>query len=177
MLRVVGGKYKKSKLEQPSLEITRPTKDIVKEAMFSSLGDITNKSFLDCFGGSGAIGIEAYSRGAKNVVIIENSIEAFKIIKFNLKKLNISDINVIYKDFNKAIENLNFTFDYIFIDPPYLYEINDIFINKLFEHNVINKQSTIIIERDKKILLNIFSEYNVREYKYGKTYLYILRKE
>ena len=59
MLRVVGGKYKRRKLDQPSLEITRPTKDMVKEAMFSSLGDMSGKSFLDCFGGSGAIGIEA----------------------------------------------------------------------------------------------------------------------
>ena len=73
MLRVVGGKYKRRKLDQPSLEITRPTKDMVKEAMFSSLGDISGKSFLDCFGGSGAIGIEAYSRGATPVTIIENS--------------------------------------------------------------------------------------------------------
>lgn len=177
MLRVVGGKYKRRKLEQPSLEITRPTKDMVKEAMFSSIGDITNKSFLDCFGGSGAIGIEAYSRGAINVTIIENSLEAFKIIKNNLKNLNINDINLIYKDFKKVIDSLHFSFDYIFIDPPYVYEIDDEFINKLIKANVINKQSTIIIERDKKIFLNIFNEYNVREYKYGKTYLYILRKE
>ena len=103
MLRVVGGKYKRRKLDQPSLEITRPTKDMVKEAMFSSLGDLSNKSFLDCFGGSGAIGIEAYSRGATPVTIIENSLEAFKIIKTNLKNLNINDINVIYKDFTHSL--------------------------------------------------------------------------
>lgn len=177
MLRVVGGKYKRRKLDQPSLEITRPTKDMVKEAMFSSLGDMSGKSFLDCFGGSGAIGIEAYSRGATPVTIVENSLEAFKIIKTNLKNLNINDINVIYKDFKKVVETLNLTFDYIFIDPPYLYEINDDFFNKLVKFNVINQNTTIIIERDKKISLNIFNEYNVKEYKYGKTYLYILRKE
>lgn len=177
MLRVVGGTFKRRKLEQPSLEITRPTKDMVKEAIFSSLGDISNKSFLDCFGGSGAIGIEAYSRNAKKVTIIENSNEAIKIIKKNLISLNIKDIEVIYKNFFDAIKTINYTYDIVFIDPPYIYEIDDTFINNLFINKVINDNSIIIIERDKKIFLETFNNYKYKEYKYGKTYVYILKKE
>lgn len=69
MLRIVGGKYKHRLLNQPSMETTRCTKDIAREGLFNSLGDISNSNFLDLFGGSGAVGIEAYSRGASKVYI------------------------------------------------------------------------------------------------------------
>ena len=68
MIRIVGGKYRHRVLDQPSLEITRCSKDSVKEGLFSSLGnDVENKVFLDLFAGSGSVGIESYSRKAKKV--------------------------------------------------------------------------------------------------------------
>ena len=69
MIKIRGGKYLHRQLKQPPLEITRSTKDVCKEGMFNSLGNIFNYSFLDLFGGSGSIGIEAYSRGANPVYI------------------------------------------------------------------------------------------------------------
>lgn len=175
MLRVVGGTYKRRLLDQPSLEVTRPTKDIAKEGLFNSLGDIQNKSFLDCFGGSGAIGIEAYSRGAKKVTIIEKNIEACKIIQKNLNSLKINDIEVINKDFFVALNFLKKTYEIVFIDPPYKMEINKDFLLKLFDLHIVDNDSIIILERDNVLNLEYFDNFNIKQLKYGKTYLYILR--
>lgn len=175
MLRVVGGKYRSRKLEQPPLEITRPTKDVVKEAMFNSLGDLSGKSFLDCFGGSGAIGIEAYSRGACEVVIIEQNKSAYKIISKNLKTLGIDDIKILNISFDEYLRR-DEPFDFVFIDPPYKYEINDDFLEKLFKKRIVNEKTVIIIERDENLDENYFSVFSVKKKKYGRTYLYILRK-
>lgn len=179
MLRVVGGKYKRRKLEQPPLSITRSTKDIVKEAVFNSLGDdIFNSSFLDLFGGSGAIGIEAYSRGAKNVSIVDISKDAMNVIKKNLHTLGINDINLYLMDYKKSIEyfkNNNITFDFVYVDPPYAFKLGFEFIEYLENSFILNNNFKIIIESD--FLLDIKdNKYEIRNYKYGKTYISIIKK-
>ena len=99
MIRIVGGKYRHRVLDQPSLEITRCSKDSVKEGLFSSLGnDVENKVFLDLFAGSGSVGIESYSRKAKKVYLNDKNKEPINVIKNNLKKLDIDDIVVIAAD-------------------------------------------------------------------------------
>ncbi len=176
MLRVIGGKYKHRLLKQPLKETTRATKDIAKCGLFSSLGDLTNKSFLDAFSGSGAIAIEAISRNAKKVVAIEKDKDAYNIILDNINNLKINeDIKVINDDFYKAIIKLNFTFDIVFIDPPYKYNIDNTFITLLKNNYIINNDSTIIIERENKLDINDFKDYSIKELKYGRTLIYILR--
>ncbi len=176
MLRVVGGIYKRRKLEQPPLNITRATKDIAKEGLFNSLGDIKNKTFLDCFSGSGAIAIEAYSRGAK-VTLIENNLEAIKIIKNNLNSLKITEICTLFDDFYKVINKINNSFNYVFIDPPYIYNIDLEFINNLYKLNIINLDSVMIIERDKELDKELLDKFNFKLLKYSKTLMYILRSK
>ena len=175
MLRVIGGDFKRRKLDQPSLDITRPTKDIAKEGLFNSLGDIEGLSFLDCFGGSGAMGIEARSRHAKDVTIIEYSKEAFKVILKNLNTIGINDIKVINDDFFKAIKRLKRSFDIIFIDPPYKMEVGENFVQALIDNQLVNENTRIIIERDTKLDETLFLNFQVKELKYGKSFLYILK--
>ena len=177
MLRVIGGEFKRRKLEQPSLDTTRPTKDIAKEGLFNSLGDILGLSFLDCFGGSGAMGIEARSRGAKDVTIIEQDKKAYEIICKNVSNLGIEDIKVIREDFFIAIKRLRKQFDLIFIDPPYKLIIDEEFINKLYDLNLVGKDTKIIIERDTDLPDQLFKDFKIKELKYGRSYLYILEKE
>jgi len=174
MLRIIGGKYKRRKLNQPPLDITRPTKDIAKEGLFSSLGDLTNKTFLDLFGGSGAIGLEAISRNAKEVYIIEKDKAAFKIIKENAELISDPNVHLIDDDYLKAINKINKVFDIIFIDPPYKMVINKEFINSLFNNNVADKNTIIIIERD-SLLDETISDFDIKVLKYGKSLMYILR--
>ena len=178
MIRVVGGKYKRRILEQPDPSITRPTKDVAKEGLFSSLGDISNKSFLDLFGGSGAIAIEAFSRNANPVYVNEKNRDAIKIINSNLEKLNISEIKVLNKDFLEALKFLNskeIKFDIIFLDPPYKMIIDEKFIDSILLYNILNKNGIIVAETDYEIDKNIVEKYNVKILKYGRSLMNIIR--
>lgn len=179
MIRVIGGKYRHRVLNQPSLDITRCSKDSVKEGMFSSISlEIENKVFLDLFAGSGSVGIEAYSRNAKKVYLNDLNKEPIKIIKENLNKLDIKDIVVTNFNYLKALEYYNqnnIKFDIVFLDPPYKMEFDFKVIDLLKSYNVLNDNHMIIIERDSKIDDESILDYKVKQLKYGKTYIYILR--
>lgn len=178
MIRVVAGKYKRRILKQPSMSITRSTKDVVKEGLFSSLGDISNKSFLDLFSGSGAIGIEAYSRGANPVYLNDSSKEAFKIITENLRNLNINEIKVYNSDYLLTLKRLSLEgikFDIIFLDPPYKMVIDYDFIMSLLSFNILNNNSIIICETDYELDSRLLDKYNTKKLKYGRSSIYILR--
>ena len=115
MTRICGGKWKGRKLSSPSG--IRLTSGRVKEALFSMV-DVEGKDFLDLFAGSGAVGIEALSRGAKNAVFVEKRREIVKIIKKNLE--NLGGVGkVIRGDAERVVRKMEEKFDVIFMDPPY----------------------------------------------------------
>ena len=179
MIKIRGGKYLHRVLKQPPLEITRSTKDVCKEGMFNSLGNIANYSFLDLFGGSGSIGIEAYSRGASPVYINDINREAFKIIKENLNSLNITDIKIFNLDYKTLLAKLkdnNIKFDIIFLDPPYKMIINEEFLNEIIGYNIVNENSIIIAETDYDLDIKIIEKYQVKILKYGRSKINIIRK-
>jgi 16S rRNA (guanine(966)-N(2))-methyltransferase RsmD len=124
MIRVVGGKYKGKKLKRvPSIDV-RPMPSKLKESLFSILQpSLSNAVVLDGFAGTGSVGIEALSRGAKFVIFIDESYSAVKVIKDNLKKCEAEeDARIICKEFNRSVIQLSkeeVKFDLIFLDPPY----------------------------------------------------------
>lgn len=180
MIKIRGGKYLHRQLKQPSLEITRSTKDVCKEGMFNSLGNIFNYSFLDLFGGSGSIGIEAYSRGANPVYINDKNKEAYKIILENLKSLSITDIkifNLDYLNLLSLLKDRNIKFDIIFLDPPYKMEINDEFINNILSFDILEKNGIIIAETDYDLSPILIEKYQVKILKYGRSKINILREK
>jgi 16S rRNA (guanine966-N2)-methyltransferase len=121
-MRIVGGKYRHRIIIYPDdATHTRPTKDRVREAIFSAIGDISNARVLDLYAGSGAMGIEALSRGASHCTFVDISPIAIKTIKENLNNLKIdnNEFEVIKnKDIN-AIESFTNKFDLIILVPPY----------------------------------------------------------
>jgi len=181
MIRIVGGFYKHRLIDQPPMEITRCTKDVAKEGLFNSLGNIEGKSFLDLFSGSGAIGIEAYSRGARPVVLNDNNREAKRTIMRNLLSLGIFDVTVYgLKDVDCLIEinrNKAITFDYVFLDPPYVIKLTNAYINGMRDLKIIDENSVIIIESDEPLEINDFSDYNIKVLKYGKSLMNLLRRK
>ena len=178
MLRIVSGKYKNRKLIQPPKEITRATKDVAKEGLFNSLGDLTNLTFLDAFSGSGNIGIEALSRGAKFVTFVDINKDAIQAIVTNLNALGIKEeAEVIKGNFFNYINKFNKKYDIIFLDPPYKEEINFQLINELFNNNVIDNESIIIIERENSLDDELLNNFTVKTLKYGGTFMYILRSK
>ena len=178
MIRVNAGKYKGRKIEEPNPLTTRPSKDIVKVGLFNIIrNEVLNCTFLDLFAGSGQIGIEALSRSAKKVYFIEKDRNAFKILKNNLSYVPSSDYEVINTDFKLFLDNsLNILkFDIIFVDPPYKMEINDEFISNLIS-NYLNDSGILIFEREEKFNDELNDKYSFKEYKYGRSKLYIYRK-
>lgn len=150
-MRVIAGTAKRLQLKTVKGDNTRPTTDRIKETLFNMLqNDIEECRFLDLFSGSGAIGIEALSRGAKEAVFVENNKEAINCIKENLifTKLVNSGIVMSY-DVMTAIsmlEGRNAKFDIVFMDPPYNKEIEKEVLDRLKQSEIIDSDTMIIVE-------------------------------
>ncbi len=150
-MRVIAGTAKRLQLKTVKGDNTRPTTDRIKETLFNMLqNDIEGCRFLDLFSGSGAIGIEALSRGAKETVFVENNKEAINCIKENLifTKLVNSGIVMSY-DVMTAIsmlEGRNAKFDIVFMDPPYNKEIEKEVLDRLKQSEIIDSDTMIIVE-------------------------------
>lgn len=124
MIRVISGIYKGKRLKRVPDSHVRPIPDKLKEALFNIIQDnLKGSVFLDGFAGTGSVGIEALSRGAKKVVFIDESYPAAKVIKTNLAKCEAEEkARIIRKEFNRAVIQLakeKVIFDLIFLDPPY----------------------------------------------------------
>ncbi len=125
MIRVIAGLYKGRKLKYTKYLEIRPTSQLVKESLFNILGNerVRKSNFLDGFCGTGAIGIEAISRGAKFVLFIDHNEKALKLLKANIEICGIKEgYEIIKKEFNIAVNEISkkgLLFDIVFIDPPY----------------------------------------------------------
>jgi 16S rRNA (guanine(966)-N(2))-methyltransferase RsmD len=118
-MRVIAGEFRSRRLVAPDGDQTRPTPDRLKESLFSALGDrIEDCVFLDCYAGSGAVGIEALSRGAKRAIFIEKHPKALEALRKNLAALGLTDrATVITSSASKALQTQ--LADIVFLDPPY----------------------------------------------------------
>jgi 16S rRNA (guanine966-N2)-methyltransferase len=117
-MRVIAGEFKGRPLRTPRGMRTRPTADRVREALFSMLGDVREARVLDLYAGSGALGIEALSRGAESAVFVERNPRAAAVIERNLRSLAL-DETVIRQDALRFIGRSAGPFDLVFCDPPY----------------------------------------------------------
>ena len=154
-MRVISGDLKGRRLINPEGTMVRPTGSRVKEALFSILGDtIVDSTFLDCFCGTGNIGIEAVSRGAARAFFIERNPRVVEILKRNVKNLGLGDrVSVMTLDALKgikAIGKLGVSADIIFLDPPYAYNRTGEIIFSLLEHGVIAPAGVLIWQHSTK---------------------------
>ncbi len=145
---ITGGKYKGRKISAPDEKITRPTLSKVRmgvfNTLFSIIGDFNGKTFLDVFGGSGIMGLEALSRGFEEVLVFEKNPKAAQIIKTNYKALGLTP-NIKIGDSLKLLQKVDKNYDVIYIDPPYLSGIYE----EIFAQ--INSDSIIIAEHSEDI--------------------------
>jgi len=180
-MRVISGIARGTVLYTLEGKNTRPTMDRVKEAMFNILqSKIYQAEVLDLFSGSGALGIEALSRGANRVTFCDYSHQAIKIINKNLEKTKMyAKSKVLIGDFKICLEKLqNERFDIIFLDPPYNSDFSIIALEKINSMKLLKKDGIIVIETDdeqkmqeelQKINANV---YDLR--KYGRVKLFFL---
>lgn len=180
-MRIISGKARGTKLETLDGENTRPTLDRVKESLFNIIQNrIYDSNILDLFSGSGALAIESLSRGAKKAYLCDNSSDAIKVIKNNIKKTHFEENTVVfslnYLSCLKKIKDIKF--DIIFLDPPYSTEFDIEAIKYITENKMLNDNGIIVLETDrekekeielKKLDINI---YDLR--KYGRVSLFFL---
>jgi 16S rRNA (guanine966-N2)-methyltransferase len=117
-VRVVAGEFRGRRLAAPRGALTRPTADRVREALFSMLGDVSGARVLDLYAGSGALGIEALSRGAGSAVFVDRDPRAVAAIERNLESLGLEQ-EVLRQDAVRFLARAEGTFDLVFCDPPY----------------------------------------------------------
>ena len=153
VMRVVSGSARGTKLDSIDSLSTRPTQDRVKESLFNIIFDeVYDSNFLDLFAGSGAVGIEALSRGASFAVFCEINKEALKFIYNNLKKTRLSSRAKVYNvDYKKYLEITKEKFDIIFIYPPYKADISVDAVVRIKKNNLLKRNGFIVIETDEYI--------------------------
>ena len=152
-MRVIAGKARHLRLKTIEGMETRPTTDRIKETLFNMLSfGIEGSEFLDLFAGSGGIGIEALSRGAKQAVFVEKNRKAAACIRDNLAHTHLDpQARVMEKDVMSALslmEGERMHFDYIFMDPPYGKQWEQKVLNYLMHSSLCDEHTTIIVESD-----------------------------
>lgn len=149
-MRVIAGKARRIQLNTIEGMDTRPTTDRIKETLFNMIAHgLCDASFLDLFAGSGAIGIEALSRGAKDAVFVEKSPRAAACIRENLSRTKLEESSCIMTtDVLSALHRLEGTrtFDYIFMDPPYNQELEKQILTYLSNSALLAEDALIIVE-------------------------------
>ena len=177
-MRIVAGKSKGNILKSPKDLSVRPTSEKVREALFDILGTFVRETiFLDLFAGTGAVGIEALSRGAKKVIFIEKELKCIRIIKENLEKTKNSQNAVVYKiDFLSGLRLLskkNYLLDYIFLDPPYSRDLVNISLLEISNLPILKKSGWIIAQHYKKekVMENLNNLRLFDQRRYGECYL------
>ncbi len=180
-MRVITGKARGVNLKTPDGLTTRPTTDRVKEALFSIINfDIPNARVLDLFGGTGQLGIEALSRGARSAVFVDAGEPACKLIKENLRRTKLEGQGtVIRADYMDYLRRCKEKFDIIFLDPPYAEVFLENSIKSITEIDILQSGGIIVCERplDKELPWEYPGYVRSKDYKYGKTLITLYRKE
>ena len=180
-MRVVAGSARGTVLKTPEGVLTRPTADRVKEAVFSILHfDVQEALVLDLFGGTGQLGIEALSRGAKRAVFVDHQQKACELIRENLRRTRFSErASVVRGDYLEYLKRTREQFDIILLDPPYAENFLENALNCIAEIDILRDNGIIVTERPLEKALDIqlpgFSR--SRDYKYGKTLITLYRRQ
>ena len=181
MIRIISGKFRKTPLLLPDPKTTRPTSDRVREAIFNMLAhscdvDLDGAIVLDVFAGSGAMGLEALSRGAANVVFLEKNREVLKILQANIHKLKVESESEILKNDIEAIQIATHPMDLVFMDPPYNQNLENRALHLLKERGWIGKDTLVCIERSSKAVPLVNKDFQeIQSRTYGAASVVFLR--
>lgn len=177
MIRITGGEFRSRLLETPSTNITKPTMDKVRAAVFSALGDsVKGAKVLDLFAGSGSYGFEALSRGSASVTFVDSSNDAIKAIRKNASTLKTENIEILNNEVLAFLGQNSQEFSIIFADPPYKLDIYEDVVNMALSNHILSENGIIVLESERELNIDESKFKSVRFYKHGLAKIYILRK-
>ena len=180
-MRIIGGKYRSRVLADFAGDAVRPTSDRAKEALFNILAlKMYGARILDLFAGSGALGLESLSRGAKEVVFNDFAKDSLAILKKNLNTLKIpvggEEAKLLNADYLVTLESVRGQFDIIFLDPPYRFDYGEKALQKIAQKGLLSENGIAVYERDRPFEGKIDGLEIYDERKYGKTYFTFFRR-
>lgn len=152
-MRIISGTFRGRRLMPPKNITARPTTDFAKESLFNLLNnriDFEGIDMLDLFAGTGGIGLEFVSRGAREVIAIEMAHVQQNFIISTSKMLGINNLHVIRGDVFRYINSCNLQFDFIYADPPYALDTLETIPNLIFEHDLLRKEGWFVLEHGKQ---------------------------
>ena len=174
-MRITGGRYKGRRIAFPPGEI-RPAMDRMRESMFAILGDLTGFSFLDLFSGSGSVGIEAASRGASPVMLVESDGRKRKILTQNASIVE-TVISLRFSRAERFIKSCEEIFDILFLDPPFSYQKKESLLHQIVHSDLLGKDALVLIHHPWKEELPAQTGllYRFDERRYGQSQLTFYR--
>ena len=180
-MKVISGIYKGRNIEGFYVDGTRPTMDRVKESLFSTIQNYIKDSIvLDLFAGSGNLGIEALSEGAKEAYLVDYNKKAINVIKKNIDNIKISNCTVLNMDYKKSLEHFkqnNIKFNLIFLDPPYKTDYIEKALSLINENDLLDSSGIIVCESNSLDKIVYSEDYTkIKEKKYGDKYIVIIKK-
>ena len=180
-MKVISGIYKGRNIEGFYVDGTRPTMDRVKESLFSTIQNYIKDSIvLDLFAGSGNLGIEALSEGAKEAYLVDYNKKAINVIKKNIENIKITNCTVLNMDYKKSLEHFkqnNIKFNLIFLDPPYKTDYIEKALSLINENDLLDNSGIIVCESNSLDKIVYSEDYTkIKEKKYGDKYIVIIKK-
>jgi 16S rRNA (guanine966-N2)-methyltransferase len=179
MLKIAGGTYRSRVIETPA-SLTVPTKSMVREAVANALAmDFRGAKVLDLFAGSGALGLEALSRGAEVAYFVDSSPEAFAVIEKNIATLK-AEGKAFCGDFDAELasfKNQGLRFDIVFLDPPYA--MKDVYRSvpeRLVKDDLLSEKGIVVLEFEGEVEPPFSLFQGAKRYHYGRTDVWILRR-
>lgn len=182
MTRIIAGRAGGRRLETPRGSATRPTSDRVREALFSSLeslvGSLEGLRVADLYAGSGALGLEAWSRGAGHVTFVEHDRRTANLIRANARSLGFHDAHVVAASVAAELRHLpTAPFDIVLADPPYPLSDDDVdaALRGLVEQRWVAQDSVVVVERSSRSRAPVWPDVLVEQKprKYGETTLHV----
>ena len=180
-MRIIGGEFKSRILADFAGDDVRPTSDRAREALFNILArKVPLARVLDLFSGSGALGIESLSRGAKEVVFNDAAKDSVALLKKNLTALKLISserVQISNRDYSVCLDYVTGKFDIIFLDPPYRFDYGKTALEKIARKGLLSDDGVIVYERDRAFEGEIAGLEKYDERKYGKAIFTFFRRE
>lgn len=176
-MRIISGTFKGRRLYPPADSSVRPTPDRVKEALFSILGNrIWNATVVDLFSGSGNLGLEALSRGARKCYFGDNAKESIRLIHKNVTHCKAEHLSqIIQGDYRNVLSQLKEQADIVFVDPPYHKQLWSDVMELLAENKILSQDGVVVLEHPKETVFpqELFGFRKIKEARYGTVVLSI----
>lgn len=180
-MRIISGKYRGKEVFGYQLEGTRPTQDRIKESLFAMIqNEVRDAKVLDLFAGTGNLGLEALSNGARHCTFVDNNQKAVQTIKKNIYNLNIptDQHKVILSDYQAFLNQDKESYDVIFLDPPYRYTVLPELLNDLVTKEKITSGGIVVCEYEQGNLIeSVQNLVQIKDRKYGYKRITIYKRE